>query len=83
MAGEVIWYDGLPNQVNCREDEGQVPLVVCPELLCRTDLSGQHLKSWNGFQILICYPEPGLCNDIACFCLQKVDHSKELCNALF
>ena len=30
LAGEVIGSDGLPNQLNCREDEGQVPLVVCP-----------------------------------------------------
>ena len=43
---------------------------------------GQHLKSRNGFQIVICYREPGLCDDVARFCLQKVDQSKELCNAL-
>ena len=50
MAGEVIGTGCLPNQVNCREDKGQVPLDgFCPGLPCGTDLFGEHLKSRNGF----------------------------------
>ena len=72
----------LPNPVNCREDEGQAPLAVDLGLPDGADLSGQHLKSQNDLQIVICCRGPGLCDDRTRFDLQNVDHSQELYNAL-
>ena len=82
MAGEVRRSAGLPNRVNCREDEGQAPLAVNLGLPGGADLSGQHLISRNGLQIFICYRGPRPCDDRARSGLQNVDRSEELYNEL-
>ena len=68
---------GLPNRVNCREDEGQAPLAVDG-----ADLSDQHLVSRNDLRLVICCRGPQLCDERARFGLQNVDRSQELYNAL-
>ena len=72
----------IQNRVNCWEDKGQAPLAVDLGLPDGADLSGQHLKSRNDLQIVICCHGPGLCDDRARFDLQNVDRSQELYNAL-
>ena len=82
MVVEMSLSVSIQNRVNCWEDEGQAPLAVDLGLPDGADLSGQHLKSRNDLQIVICCHGPGLCDDRDRFDLQNVDRSQELYNAL-